>query len=595
MSEHKVLVMGDDTRSFLAIVRSLGRRGIAIHAAPSNFRSPALRSRYIGVIHELPPWIGDGNEWLKATTELLRRQRYSLVIPCNETALLPLQRYRTSLSEFARLAIPDDGAITVLFDKHKTRELATRLGVNITAGRLVAPDDAAENVLSELGAPVVVKPRRSYSLETLGLRRKVDVVDNPARLQKHLDQHDRNEILLEEYFPGQGIGVSVLASHGRLLQAFEHHREREIDGASFYRCSAPITPDLIDAAGSVIAALEYTGLAMFEFKRNTTGQWVLLEINARPWGSMPLPLALGVDFPYRWYRLLTLGEETPAVSYPTGIYGRNLLPDVRMLLVEAAGRPLSRVRRSFFVMGSLLELRRLLVGQEIHDVFARDDVRPAFLELVDAGHAVFRKLAKFLPGAASLRRNRARAQVRALWQYAGPLVVFVCQGNICRSPFAGAVLKAELANASVSVADAGIMALSGRSSPALAVDAAAEHGIDLRLHRSIWLTPEMARAASLLIVFDEPTRMAIADRYPDTSARIVLLGDLTGIGQIADPVDGSAEDFRTTYSQIAAAIAELAALLRGLSRAESSGISTRSGLKRLLRPRQPNARAAAGK
>src|SRR3982074_3082254 len=80
----KVLVFGDDTRSFLAIVRSLGRRGVLVHAAPSNFRSPALRSRYVAAIHDVPPWMGDGAEWLTAIAQLLCAERYDLVIPCNE-------------------------------------------------------------------------------------------------------------------------------------------------------------------------------------------------------------------------------------------------------------------------------------------------------------------------------------------------------------------------------------------------------------------------------------------------------------------------------------------------------------------------------
>jgi hypothetical protein len=79
----KVLVIGDDTRSFLVIVRSLGRRGITVHAAPTNFRSPALRSRYISAIHYLPPWTGDDAGWLSAIEGLLRAERYDLVIPCN--------------------------------------------------------------------------------------------------------------------------------------------------------------------------------------------------------------------------------------------------------------------------------------------------------------------------------------------------------------------------------------------------------------------------------------------------------------------------------------------------------------------------------
>ena len=314
MSGEKVLILGDDTRSFLAIVRSLGRRGITVHAAPSNFRSPSLRSRYIARVHDLPPWIGDGRHWLTATEGLLRAERYNLVIPCNERTLLPLQRCRAILSQVARLAIPEDREIAVLFDKHETRELAKRVGVTVAAGRLTGPNESAEDVVAEYGTPVVVKPRFSYSLETLAARSKVHILDEPVQLQRYLSQCAPAETLLEKYFAGQGVGISVLVNKGRLLQAFEHRRVREVHGASFYRYSAPPTEALLRACELITSELRYTGIAMFEFKRNPAWEWVLLEINARPWGSMPLPLALGVDFPYRWYRLLVAGEEAPAID-----------------------------------------------------------------------------------------------------------------------------------------------------------------------------------------------------------------------------------------------------------------------------------------
>ena len=243
MTGGKVLVIGDDTRSFLATVRSLGRQGVTVHAAPSNFRSPALRSRYIAAIHDLPPWMGDGAEWLGALTQLLRAERYDLVIPCNETALLPLQRYREALSRFARLAIPHDRAIALLFDKIETRTLAQQVGVRVAAGRLLSPTDTADGLLTEFGSPVVLKPRRSYSLEQLAARGKVEVIKEPARLERLLGTLDPGETIVESYFSGQGVGVSVLAGGGRVLQAFQHHRVREIAGESFYRHSAPLSPE----------------------------------------------------------------------------------------------------------------------------------------------------------------------------------------------------------------------------------------------------------------------------------------------------------------------------------------------------------------
>jgi protein-tyrosine-phosphatase/predicted ATP-grasp superfamily ATP-dependent carboligase len=561
----KVLVFGDDTRSFLATVRSLGRHGIAVHAAPANFRSPALRSRYIAAIHDLPPWMADGVEWVNAIEALLRAAHFDLVIPCNETALLPLQHHRAQLTPLVRLAIPDDPAIAVLFDKHETRELARQVGVPVAAGRLLRLDDTAESVLAEFGIPTVVKPRHSYSLPTLAARRKVEVVQDPLRLQRLLSECDPGETVLEQFFSGQGVGVSLLASRGRVLQAFEHHRVRENGGASFYRVSAPLTPDLVQACEAIITALRYTGLAMFEYKRNREGGWVLLEVNARPWGSMPLPLALGVDFPYRWYRLLTAGDETPAATYRAGVYGRNLLPDLRAVMAEAEARRWSPVATAWFATRRAGELLRPLAGQEVHDVLVRDDLRPGLIELADAAAALRRRVGHGLPTAAARKRRQARRQVaRALRdRAAGPRVLFVCQGNICRSPFAEALLRARLGASPITVGSAGMLPQPGRPPPEIGVEAAAVHGVDLSAHRSQWLTREMAEAASLVIVFDDINRGAVLDRYPDLEVPIIRLGDVTEPADIADPVDADASEFRRVYDQIAAAIDELAALLSG--------------------------------
>jgi protein-tyrosine-phosphatase/predicted ATP-grasp superfamily ATP-dependent carboligase len=559
----KVLVFGDDTRSFLAIVRSLGRRGVVVHAAPANFRSPALRSRYIARLHDVPPWMGDGAEWLAATTTLLQAERYDLVIPCSETALLPLQRHRATLSRLATLALPDDRAVAVLFDKQATRELAQQVGVAVAAGRLARPDDDAAELLARFGAPVVLKPRRSYALDTLAARGSVHVVAERERLERLLRTLDPAETIVEQFFAGQGVGVSVLASRGRVLQAFEHHRVREIAGASFYRVSAPLTRDLARGCAAIVAALDYTGLAMFEFKLNPAGGWILLEVNARPWGSMPLPLALGVDFPYRWYRLLTAGEETPAIAYRTGIYARNLIPDLRNSLIEAEHRRLGRVATAAFMVGRLAELSRRLTGKEVSDILVRDDPRPGLAELGEVARAASRRTIGRLPGTSRWRRRRARARIAAMQKAAAPpRIIFVCQGNICRSPFAAALLRARMGDCGQAIGSAGMMPQPGRATPSCGLAAAAAYGIDLSAHRSAWLSPEMAEAAAPLIVFDQPTRAAVLDRYPHLRVPPIRLGDLADVGEIADPIDGGPAAFARAYDQIAAAIAALLPLLR---------------------------------
>jgi protein-tyrosine-phosphatase/predicted ATP-grasp superfamily ATP-dependent carboligase len=565
VSRGNVLVLGDDTRSFLAVVRSLGRRGIGVHVAPANFRSVALRSRYIAAIHDLPPWIGDGVEWLSALSTLLQAQRFDLVVPCNETALLPLQRHRALLSQYARLAIPQDREIAILFDKHATRELARGAGVPVAAGRLARASDSAAAVFKEFGRPVVVKPRRSYSLGTLAARGQVHIVGDPECLDGLLGDCDPGETIIEQFFAGQGVGVSVLASRGRILQAFEHHRVREIAGASFYRVSAPLTPDLVRACAGFITALEYTGIAMFEFKLAGDGRAILLEVNARPWGSLPLPVALGVDLPYHWYRLLTAGEETPSVGYRVGVYGRNLLPDLEQSLVEAERRGLGRLATAAFMIGRTAQTARLLTGREVHDVLVHDDPRPGLAELLDTAQALCRRAANRLPGKRARRRRHARATIMAAMRNTvrPQKIIFVCQGNICRSPFAAALLCARLGDCAIAIGSAGMMPQRGRPTPPLGLAAAATCGIDLTAHRSTWLDRKTAEQATLLIAFDEITYRTVLNRYPASRVRLIRLGDAAGIDAIADPIDGGPAEFARVYDQIAAAVEALAPLLRG--------------------------------
>lgn len=553
--------MGDDTRGFLATVRSLGRQGIEVHAAPFDFGAPALSSRYIAAVHDIPPWMGTGDAWLNAMRLLLTAHRFDLIIPCDERNLLPLHHCRTELQGLARFAIPNHRAIEVLFDKHETRELAAKVGVPIAKGRLARQEERAGDIVAELGAPVVVKPRRSYTIEGLAKRGRVHVTGDEALLTQLLHEAEPDSLLLESCFEGEGLGVSVLAHQGRLLQAFEHRRVHERSGSSFYRISAAPTPDLVQACAVLAAAISFTGVAMFEFKRDPAGAWIMLEVNARPWGSLPLPVALGVDFPYRWYRLLVDGVETPPVPYKVGIYGRNLIPDLMSALADAESHQTS-LRKAGALVQRAAGVRRMLVNAERQDVFVRDDPTPARAELAAIVRGTMVRLGRLAPGRQRAVSARARAIVASVAAQPGkPHILFACQGNICRSPYAAAVLQ-EIAGADCTTSSAGMMPRPGREVPDLFKEQASRESIDLSEHRSSWLDRESAAAASLIVLFDRVNQAAITVRYPNFTTPFILLGDLTAVGEIGDPVDGDEIVAAAAYAEIRRGVTTLALLLK---------------------------------
>ena len=106
------------------------------------------------------------------------------------------------------------------------------------------------------------------------------------------------------------MGVELLADQGQILFAMQHRRLHETTGfGSAYRETVAVNPELRGACEALMRSLNYTGVAMVEFRVDeATGKWILLEINGRFWGSLPLAAAAGADFPLYLYQLLVDGR-----------------------------------------------------------------------------------------------------------------------------------------------------------------------------------------------------------------------------------------------------------------------------------------------
>lgn len=81
-------------------------------------------------------------------------------------------------------------------------------------------------------------------------------------------------------------------------------------------------------------------------------------------------------------------------------------------------------------------------------------------------------------------------------------ILFVCSGNICRSPMAAEFLRSRLGDAGLShvvVDSAGTLGIEGAPASEPAIRVLAEHGVDLSTHRSRGLRREDFRTADLVV------------------------------------------------------------------------------------------------
>jgi predicted ATP-grasp superfamily ATP-dependent carboligase len=387
-----VLVTDAGRGSAIAIIRSLGRQGWPVIAADAATTSAGRYSRYaVGRLTYPPPETAP-HEFVQAMFESVRRLNVDLIIPVTDPALLPLAAARSRFDGLCELAIPSDAALAAVTNKTETLELAGRLGVPIPRTAVVKSVDDAVQAAQSFSWPIVLKPQTSRlclpgrAIEHLA----VTYAENEASLVKQIDRlAPRCPVLLQEYCPGEGHGVELLLHEGRPLAVFQHRRMREVPvhgGPSALRESVPVNPILYEHSRALLAELRWTGLAMVEFKVGPRGVW-LMEINGRVWGSLPLAVHAGMDFPARLVEMLLLGPDDeddgklPHSTYRVGVRAQNLELELKWIFSVLTRRsrtpflPMPRWRES------IAALAQLFHPAYKHDILSLRDPLPGLVEL----------------------------------------------------------------------------------------------------------------------------------------------------------------------------------------------------------------------
>jgi protein-tyrosine phosphatase len=172
---------------------------------------------------------------------------------------------------------------------------------------------------------------------------------------------------------------------------------------------------------------------------------------------------------------------------------------------------------------------------------------------------------RHVPAARLHARRRLAAQTR-LQGFRPQSIVFVCHGNICRSPFAAAAFlracASEIARG-LRVSSAGFIG-PDRSTPSEGLQVASRLGVDLSAHRSSTLTPDMLAQADLVVVMSDEQEREVLPRVRP-SARVIVLGDLdpkpVKRRTILDPWGGSELTFAASYERIDRCVKELARII----------------------------------
>lgn len=333
----------------LAIIRSLGKKGIEVIAADSTYFNAGFLSKYCRRRIVYPPPEKTKTGFLSFMLELVKKENFDLIIPVTDFTVIPIAEHKENFVKYTKVATPDYEILLKALDKASTLKIAAEH--NIPHPKTFFIDDAMyiKKIAKEIKYPVVIKPRmkvmwtNDQAIKLKVSRRNYawnekDLVDKYMKIVSLLNKFGiRNCFpLIQEYIAGEGYGVEALMHNSEPIALFMHRRLREYPiegGVSTLRESVRIK-DLAHLGIKLLKAMHWDGVGMVEFKCDRlTFVPKLMEVNGRFWGSLPLAISAGVDFPYLLYKITVERERLKAFEYEENVKQKCLIPnDILWLL-----------------------------------------------------------------------------------------------------------------------------------------------------------------------------------------------------------------------------------------------------------------------
>jgi D-aspartate ligase len=371
------IVVGGDYQG-LGIVRSLGRRGVAVVVIDDE-RSISRHSRYVEGAYRFPE-LRTGEQTMSALLAVADRTDVEgwVVYPTREETVAALARHRTRLLAHFRVPTPDWSVTKWAWDKRKTYARAAELGIPTPRSWHVRSEEELETI--DADPPYVIKPaiKEHFFYATKCKAWRADSREElAARFRAAAALVGTEEVVVQELIPGDGetqLAYCAMFKTDTPLASMLVKRLRQ-HPVDFGRASTFVrtvdVPELEEMSVRFLRSIGYYGLVELEYKHDRRdGLTKLLDVNARTWGYHSLGGRAGVDFPYLLY------ADQLGLPVPSGVRARPGISWIRL----ATDLPTAAIELARHRLDWRAYVRSLGVF-DVESVFTRDDLRPGFAEL----------------------------------------------------------------------------------------------------------------------------------------------------------------------------------------------------------------------
>jgi carbamoyl-phosphate synthase large subunit len=296
----RLLLTGAGGAAAVSFIKALCGEPYVIHAADMDPNAAGLYLVPAARRHRLLP--GADPRFVAHLLDLCRSHQIDVLIPTVDSELLGIARAEDTFAAIGvRVLVASVETLTLCLDK---LSLLRWCGDTVPVGRYAVLDGSFSPDGWDL--PAIVKPRSGSG------SRGIEIVRSSAQLAGFPRD---GTLLVQEFLPGEEYSVDVLASRDGRIAAAVPRARLKVDSGIAVAARTLHDPELEDLARRVATRIGLRYTANVQFRRNARGTPVLLEVNARFPGTMPLTVHSGVNMPLLSLRDV-LGQALPPGPLP---------------------------------------------------------------------------------------------------------------------------------------------------------------------------------------------------------------------------------------------------------------------------------------
>jgi len=286
--------------------------GLKVHIVSERHLAPSRFSRHIRNYHFIQS-IQDPKEWVERICTIAINTGVDVILPVDQPAIRAFSQYQDSIPNPIRVApLPQLEPFDIAADKWKLAGHLMKNDLPTPSTILYQDNDLFEEELFSIPFPVLTKPVDGNGGHgILYWENKIDMMSYLEKFGKP------NHIIIQRFIHGQYADCSVLCKNGSILARTAQkgllpprHRFLHTEDIQMIE-----DDEIFEIVKHLIASLNWSGVAHIDLCYDESdGQYKILEINPRFWGTILGSLKVAVNFPYLAC-LAGMGIEFPMPGY----------------------------------------------------------------------------------------------------------------------------------------------------------------------------------------------------------------------------------------------------------------------------------------